>query len=177
MMKRKHLAGVAIVIGVLSIGTVGVDAYRTLLKEDQVFSHAGAGVFPTLSMPSPAVVREMEALGGNMKALSRPPASSRSQADLRLFGYTPDQNDSEGNSPMQVGQETGASWANYSVTLAFRSGTTGFCVIDGNFYKQGATLPGGARIAQVEHERVMLRHDNAMEWIPVKSNLTISDET
>ena len=177
MMKRKHLAAAAIVFGLLSIGVAGVDAYKTFLHGAQEPHSMRMGWFSKPSMPSPAVIREMEVLEMRMKDLLRPPSSRPSQADLRLFGHTPEKDAIEDAQPAEAEPVTKISWAAYVVTLAFRSGNTGFCVIDGNFYEQGATLPSGVKIARVERERVLLRHDNAMEWIPVHTQVVTPDTT
>ena len=43
-----------------------------------------------------------------------------------------------------------------------------FCVIDGSFYAEGASLPDGATIVKVETNRVLINKDDSKEWIDIR---------
>ncbi|RLB90590.1 MAG: hypothetical protein DRH10_03690 [Deltaproteobacteria bacterium] len=55
----------------------------------------------------------------------------------------------------------------FFVSLALSAKTRRFCVIGGNFYQEGAALPGGGKIVKKEPRRVLIRKDRLKCWVPV----------
>ena len=174
-MKRKYLAGAAMALGLVSMGTAGVDAVRTFRQGEDLSFGTRPGYVRVTPVPSPAVLRDIETLGPLMKGLRQPAMHNPTKPDLALFGYTPERTGAEdSHHPTEDGYHTNApSWASYSVSLAFTGATTGFCVIDGVFYQEGATLPTGAQIAKVERDRVLLHEGTLAKWLPVESDLKV----
>ena len=53
----------------------------------------------------------------------------------------------------------------HSLSFAFRGGSTGFCILDGAFYREGDVLPTGGKIVKVLPEKVMIREGNLARWV------------
>ncbi|MDY7036130.1 MAG: hypothetical protein SV375_08230 [Thermodesulfobacteriota bacterium] len=53
----------------------------------------------------------------------------------------------------------------YQLTFAFASGEHGFCIIDKNFYSQGALLPDGGQILEIESNGVLVSKEKFKKWI------------
>ena len=156
-MKRKHYAVCCMVIILISLVAVALRFPRDLDKSGRGRYAIAFRPPVTVPVPDPETVREMEQLQAIMHQLVRPPASDLSPVRLALFGYKPVE---EG-----LGRESVKGYflppeMNYTLTLAFRAGTKRFCVIDGQFYEQGATLPDGGEIQKIEQNRVLIKkHD------------------
>jgi len=117
-----------------------------------------------VTIPDPKTISEMERLEGKMDQLSHPMASNKAPVDLGLFGYRPISRaryTTAGKKPLLP------PGMHYSLTLAFSGGTKRFCVIGGQFYEEGASLPDGARIVKIRANRVLVRKQRFTSWVPV----------
>lgn len=162
-MKRKNYATIIIVIILVSVSTgaallsngLGMNhpASDSLVKpEHQVSS----------SVPESRNLKEMRRLEKIMPLLMNPSEVDSSGAQLGLFGdYT-----FGGKSIRTAGDKTDlSSNPDYSLSLSFYCNETRFCVIDGNFYAEGASLPDGGKIVLVELNRVLVKKQNLTKWI------------
>jgi hypothetical protein len=172
-MKRKHWAALAFILAVIPVGVVGFNAFKVL--QNPGYSQASA--HPTVfygEIPSSGAVQEIAQLTGRIDSLNDGLVHDKAKADLKLFGYEPQEDgDSYGTLGVTGEENAGDSLTGYTVSLAFSSQAKGFCVIDGKFYSQGAILPDGAKIVKVEAQRVLIHKFNLKRWIPVTESVGV----
>ncbi len=118
----------------------------------------------TLSVPSQDEMREIRKLEHEMPVVAYPSGSEISAVNLSLFGYQPVKERTYRRVEKRL---ILPPQMRYSVSLAFSAKTKRFCVIDGNFYQEGATLPDGGKIVKIEPRRVLIRKDRFKCWVPV----------
>ena len=149
MMKRKHWAALEFILAIIPLGVMGFNVFTVL----QSPGYTQASAYPTVlsvEMPGPDVVREIAQLTGEINTLNAGVVSDKTQIDLSLLGYEPPEDTDKSHGALgATGEDSGDSQIRYAVSLAFSGETKGFCVIDGKFYPQGATLPDGAKIVKV----------------------------
>ncbi len=163
-MKRKYYATWGLVIILASLAATSVRFY--VYQGSRPYRGTKTAFKVPMSVPVPDLqtIREMEQLEGMMDRLVQPRESDRSPVELRLFGYEPM---ARGKYPEKKNLILPPSEMNYSLTLAFRGGKSRFCVIDGRFYKEGATLKDGGKILAIEPRRVLIRKGRFQEWVTV----------
>ena len=173
-MKRKHWAALAFILAVIPFGVMGFNVFTVLQSPGYTQASAYPTVF-SMELPGPDVVREIEQLTGEINTLNVGVVSDKTQIDLSLLGYGPpeDTDKSHGSLGATGGDNPGDSQIKYAVSLAFSGEKKGFCVIDGKFYPQGATLPDGAKIVKVEAQRVLIHKFNLKRWIPVTESVGV----
>ncbi len=158
---------------VLSLGAVGLYAFTNLTNGEGVRSAFGWKASANASVPPPDVIEEMGKLDARLPSLAHPPGSDAPGVNLTLFGYEPIKKpkyNTQGKKVLLPPE------MNYSLTLAFSAGSTGFCVIDGAFYEEGSLLPDGAQVVTIEPHRVLVRHHEFKHWIPLAKKAAAGDD-
>lgn len=167
-MKRKHYGLLSVCLILLALTATVIYAIRISHKMAEEIRISRVKPFPSISVPDPVTVRRIDELEGRMVSLVYPRISDISQVDLLLFGYKPMQRTTFTKRGREVILPTKMS---YSLTLAFSSGKKRFCVIDGNFYPEGSSLPDGGKIERIEANRVLVSKHRFKEWIHVKEKI------
>ncbi len=115
-----------------------------------------------IAVPDKAVLSQMDRLERSMSMLASPPPQLRSQADLSAFGYVAVSPSATGN---DAGKVNGTLSSSHRLTLAFTGRVKRFCVIDNQFYSEGAALPDGATIVKIESRRVLIAKKSLQQWL------------
>ena len=173
-MKRKHYATIIIVIILVSVSAGAV----WLSNSIGVTHPTGPLIKPkhqvSASVPGSETIKEMKQLENIMPRLMNPSESDSSRAQLGLFGYYT----FGGGTTRTTGKKTeSSSQMDYSLSLAFWGKEKRFCVIDDNFYTEGASLPDGGRIVRVELNRVLIQKQGLSKWITLKKQTDIINKT
>ena len=162
-MKRKHH-------GILSAVLIFLTAGTSVLYFMYGPWRVNRGVHPTLGkplieMPVPGLteIKELQKLDAIMADLTFPRRADYDPVNLVLFGYRPER----GNNELKAKKEsdTPTHEKSYTLTFAFAAGKKRFCIIDGEFYSEGSTLPDGGKIVKIETVRVLIRKRNLNRWI------------
>jgi len=164
-MKRKHYGLVSVILIFLALAATVLYAIKVSHKMAAEIRISRIKPFPSISVPDPATIKEINALEESIIGLAHPRKSNISPVNLSLFGYQPMKR------PKKVakGREMLLpSRMDYSLTLAFSSDKKRFCVIDGAFYPEGSSLPDGGKIVRIEPNRVLVSKHRLKEWIPVR---------
>jgi len=161
-MRKKYLPIYAVSLFVLALALAGVYAYRVLANPIRVKRMPSMKPVSTVLVPDEKTLDEMAKLENQMGELLQPVAEKAEPVNLRLFGYEPVRkgklNHGRGG-PGLLRKNV------HLLTMAFKGMTKGFCVIDGTFYPQGASLPDGSIIRRVERNRVLLVKRKQKIWI------------
>ena len=164
-MKRKYQGIVSVILIVLAVAAGVLYAVRASQQRADEIRISSIKPFPSISVPDPVTINKIEAMKERMVELVQLTTSRVQPVNLGFLGYEPTDvteeviEEREKFSPASMG---------YSLSLTFSSGTRRFCVIDGNFYAEGATLPDGATIVKVESNRVLINRDDGKEWIDLR---------
>lgn len=161
-MKRKHFPLIS--AGLFLVSIIGAILY-TMVVGGKVTKEIRVKMvknFPTIPVPAPAAVKEMEELGNKVKGLSQPNISQGDRLNLSLFGYRRREREGSVNVYGDIGTN------HYSLTLAFASGKNRYCVIDGAFYPEGGKLPDGGRVARIRRDKVLIVKRGLRVWVSLK---------
>jgi hypothetical protein len=166
MKNKYHGLANLIIFGTAIILIICYGLYHSSLIKGSIPISSPAGV-PSVVVPEPATLAYLTFLNGRMDSLTRLNAS-QTPVDLRLFNFDPATTSSpslpETDTPIQtpLKQETAFS---YQVTLTFSSPTGSICMIDGQLYKENATLPDGGQILAIEQDRVLISKNDQTSWV------------
>ncbi|MBW2109108.1 MAG: hypothetical protein JRI36_10655 [Deltaproteobacteria bacterium] len=165
-MKTKHYGLIAFAFMILCTAVVVTDAleHAPVAGRDALRPNRVSPLGPEFRVPNPAAIQQMKRLTTLLPILARPQGDI-SAVDLGLFGYGPDRKN--GGKSRALSQCPGLD---HTVSFAFFGGDKAFCVIDNTFYKQGALLPNGARVAAVGPRGVLVQKDGSERWLPVTKN-------
>ncbi len=166
-MKLKHLITLATSCGILVV-LAGLGWTWVVFKEEVPRKRPSqmAALNRLEHIPGPEVIRRMVELEDFMKGLHSASMGKNLLVDLSAFGDERVQGgaglaEAAGRGRLLIEEFP------YRVSFAFSAGTTGFCVINGTFYKKGAKTEGGLRILDVKADSVLLEKNGAKHWVPV----------
>ncbi len=163
-MKRKYHSAIGLFW--LVAAAIGAILYPALSSRKVVIRHELPLIRPVgdIRVPAPDVLARIDSLDRELPVLVSGPRRRSDAVDLSMLGYRPMTAGShaagQANEPVQV---------KHKVTMAFYSPTRRFCVIDGQLYPEGASLPEGGRITRIESKRVLLVRGKYRQWIDVVS--------
>ncbi len=165
-MKRKHHGLVAACLLLTTLLATAVYALHTVKDAGNKVHINSMKPIPDIIIPNQVEIREMGGLEKRLNTLVVPSSSDSKTANLMLFGYQPVINNKTG--PIYTGRKSAATVKrDYLVTFAFCSENNRFCIINGALYPEGATLPGGEKIAKIEPKRVLINKHRLGMWIPL----------
>ena len=120
---------------------------------------------PDIQVPDTAALEEMARLGKRLNRLAYPHKTGAQAVYLQLFGYTP------AATGLQAGQGSGQiqvtppAQFDYVLSFALAAGPRQLCMLDGQLYARGATLPDGGQITAIEPDRVLIEKPPLQRWI------------
>ena len=164
-MKRKHYGLLSVALILLALSVTVLYAIQVSHRMAEEIRISKIKPFPSISVPDPDIIKEIEGLEEMMIGLAQPRSSNISPVNLSLFGYQPMERPRKAAKGREIILPT---HMDYSLTLAFSSGKKRFCVIDGAFYPEGSSLPDGGKIVRIEPNRVLVSKHRLKEWIPVR---------
>lgn len=163
-MKVKHFYIVCFVaVLVVLCGSVILVAYSVFESPQSMWQGVS---FKGISAAFPAhdLLEDINRLEPLMEALAQPRPRERRGVRLDAFGYREVRPFGFSLERSRLRLKRGFS---HSVTFAFCGARKRFCVVDGSFYPEGASLPNGGRILHVTPERILIEEGNIRKWIPV----------
>jgi hypothetical protein len=163
-MKRKHNGLIAIIImGAVLLPTAIYAVYSSQIAGGMDTARLRA--FPSdFTVPDTGVMKRLSILENEMVDIANPKTpKSTLDRDIRFWRYS-SQNYHRYTANGQEQEEIDSKTA-HALTFAFTSGEKKFCIIDGSFYTQGAELPGGGKIVQIESGRVRVKKGKSAQWI------------
>lgn len=119
-----------------------------------------------ISAPDKAVLAQMDRLERTLSMLASPPPQFHHQADLSAFGY---REVLPSNRMPSFDTNGTVAFSKHQLTLAFKGRAKSFCIIDNQFYPEGAELPDGATIIRIESQRVLIAKKNIQHWLMIHS--------
>ncbi|MCP4683163.1 MAG: general secretion pathway protein GspB [Desulfobacterales bacterium] len=164
-MKRKYYSIYVLLFVLITLPAIPV-MFSEGLSDHSRYRQSTARMEPLISIPAPGqgTIKEMARLERVMPQLVEPAGIDETSAQMGLFGYYP----SDGGASGTTGKQSiGSRSMDYSLSFAFWSGEKRFCVLDGEFYAEGATLPDGAEILKIRPNRVLLTKKGVLGWIPL----------
>jgi len=172
-MRRKYLSIYAVSLLFAASVAAGFYAYWILSMPIRVKASPRAKPVSMITVPDEQTMREMSRLQNEMGRLTQPVSGGREPVNLKLFGYEPVQPGQlhRAGRGVAYGQEN-----THLLTMAFRGGDKGFCVIDGTFYAQGGNLPDGSIIRRVERNRVLLVKRKRKIWVDMVKDSAAREE-
>lgn len=111
-------------------------------------------------VPSSRQIDAMQQLAAELPMLASPAARAGGAASLQLFGQRAETDLQEMTASRQVNEEIV-----HHLSLTLMAGPVRYCIIDGDFYTEGAQLPDGAVVVAIDHQRVLLVRNDTMQWI------------
>ena len=162
-MKLKQLITLSTIFGILVMMGASVWIWLAFKEEPSHRPFATeARASKALEIPAPEVIKQMAELVHFMEGLQLARPRKSLGVDLSAFGEVkPGSRREFAEAPPSV------KGFPHRVSFAFSAGNTGFCVIDGVFYKKGARTDSGVKILDVRADSVLLEKDGTSEWIPV----------
>ena len=172
-MKQKTWGLISIFFLVTAVMAAGVYAVKGPWEQSSITLKRRPSNMPGLVAPPAPLMREMSELASQLSVLSKPSGRSPSPANLTLFGYNPNALRSipKGIPQSQMARQVAFD---YALTFTFTSAIKRFCVINGTFYDEGSTVAGGGIITKIEPQRVLVKKNNKLQWIILKTD---SNET
>jgi hypothetical protein len=174
-LKPKHQSLTAAVILVISVAaglTYAVYHFRSVGHDENIGS---APLFSQVRVPTAQEMNIMGQLKPKFSDLSVPSEPTPGPVALEIFGY---------RQPVFRSNEAGdavdesSGPLTYTLTFTFSSGSRRFCIVNGNFYPQGARLPDGAQIVRIEAYQVLIRKKERQIWIPLEVPVnTVENQT
>jgi hypothetical protein len=164
-LKPKHQSFAATVILIISVATGLTYAVYHLQSLDHDENNGAAPLFLQVSVPTAQEMNIMGQLKPKFRNLTVPRESISGPVALEIFGY---------REPMFKSNETGDAAdesprpLTYTLTFTFSAGSRRFCIVNGDFYPQGARLPDGAHIERIEAHKVLIRKKERQIWIPLE---------
>ena len=168
-MKRKYNGLIAIVIiGVILLPTAIYAIYPSQIPGG-IHNARVRGFASDFSIPDAAVMKKIYSLDKEMVDIANPNASrSAVDRDIRFWRYS-DQNYHRYTATRQSQKNIDARIA-HTLTFTFASNEKKFCIIDGSFYAQGAELPDGEKIVEIETGRVQVKKGKTIQWISLSES-------
>jgi len=163
-MKRKYNGLIVIIIiGAVLLPTAIYAIYASQIPGSVDTSRLRA--FPSdFDVPDASVIKKLSSLEKEMVEIANPKASkSALDRDVRFWRYS-DQNYHRYSTDNQM-QENMDPKPTHALTFTFASNEKKFCIIDGSFYAQGAKLPDGGEIVNIETGRVRVKKEKSSQWI------------
>jgi hypothetical protein len=161
-MRKKYLPIYVAALFLTALGVMGFCAYGSLASPKRVTRISSVKPIVTPTVPDQETFAAMMKLQDQLGTLARTVPGKPEPVNLRLFGYVPVRPMDLRKGDVGPGLQSGDT---HFLTMAFRGMTKGFCVIDGTFYAQGASLPDGSLIRRVEHSRVLLVKMKRKVWL------------
>ena len=119
-----------------------------------------------VKIPTSREIKKIKILHLRISDLAYPEAQDTTPVNLELFNHLA-KNESHSFSARSGPRKPDMVAFNYDVTFAFHSDSGAYCVIDGKFYSNGSILPDGAKIIQVEHNRILIGKKGMSKWLKV----------
>lgn len=163
-MKRKHHGLISIVIIVVVLIPTAIYAVYSLHDPITAKSFHLTGTSSEYAVPNMSIMKEISKLETKMMGLANPiELESVNDQSIRFWHYS-DQHYSRYKTIDQAGEKVNFKAA-YALTFTFASGEKKFCIIDGSFYPQGADLPDGGKILEIESGKVCVKKGELTTWI------------
>lgn len=159
-MKRKY-EGILSVCALLTMMLlVGLYYYSGFWR--RVYTPSGSAQVPFVDgwMPTEAQIESIHQLSNSLQALAVPTDRNNEPSPLTLFGQHSAPTWGRGE---KTDDQEGDAVLGLSMTLL--AGPVRYCIVNGAFTAEGAQLRGGARILQVENQRVLIARGNKTEWL------------
>lgn len=115
-----------------------------------------------IAVPGKTALRRMDRLERSLPILAAPLPHMREPSDLSAFGYV-EVSPAEGKGT--AGSDGHGLAGSHRLSLAFEGQAKRFCVIDNQFYTEGALLPDGATIIRIESRRVLIAKKSIQQWL------------
>jgi hypothetical protein len=163
-MKRKYNGLVTIlIIGAVLLPTAIYAVYASEIAGRM--DSARLTVFPSdFTVPDTTEMKRISSLEKEMVDIANPKITkSIIDRDVRFWRYS-DQNYHRYTMDDQRQERIDTKTA-HALTFTFASSGKRFCIIDGSFYAQGAELPGGGKIVEIEPGRVRVKKGKSTQWI------------
>jgi hypothetical protein len=163
-MKRKYNGFIVIAImGVVLLPTAIYAIYSSQIPGS--IDTARLTAFSSdFAIPDASVMKRLSGLEKEMVDIASPQApKSVLDRDVRFWRYS-DQNYHRYAANDQM-QENIDPKPTHALTFTFASGEKKYCIIDGSFYAQGAKLPDGTKIVNIETGRVRVKKGKSSQWI------------
>jgi hypothetical protein len=106
-------------------------------------------------------IQAMQRLMSRMTALAVPKNKSQDEVSMALFGQAPVLSGSI-QPPAAAGNE-----GEYALSLTILAGAKRLCIINGSLFTQGASLPDGAVVAQIEPKKAKIISQGKIKWVPL----------
>ncbi len=166
-MKKKHLYLLCFAMTVL-IASMGMFfMVRVFLESPRVMGRRPLIHPMQVSEESLSdISAQINLLQPKLASLARPKSDRHLPVRLELLGY---HEDKESVYRQNVSGLSLSRTSTHSVSFAFVDDGKRFCVVDGSFYLEGASLPGGGRILKVRSQKVLIEERKIKRWFPVSA--------
>ena len=161
-MKRKNVPLVSVIILTLSI-IVSILYFHWSMDGAAAQVKYKKFVFPPVPVLDMEIMREVRKYNRELARLYKPYKCEEFNSSLTLFRRPRFENLRRDKNLRKL-VVTPPRWK-YQLTFAFASGEHGFCIIDKNFYSQGALLPDGGQILEIESNRVLVSKEKFKKWL------------
>ena len=168
-MKRKHHGILSVVLISLVAGAATLYFMFGSWQVNRIVSPIQGKTLPEMSVPGQTEIKELQQLDAIMTDLAFPRRADYDPVNLVLFGYRPERE--KGDLKANKENDIQSPKKTYTLTFAFASGKKRFCIIDGEFYGEGATLLDGGVIVKIETVRVLIRKQNLKHWIQMTEGI------
>jgi hypothetical protein len=163
-MKKKYTYLMSIGMMILAVGIAGLWFAYGQPNGDRRAAQHRLPPMPTINMPSPQTMAEIERFNGRLNRLATVDATEQAAPDLRLLGYRLHESYTPAT---DTGNEYRPVAIEYSLTFAFASAKKRYCMINGTFYREGDRLPDGGHILKVKANRILIEKEGFKQWVPM----------
>ncbi len=167
-MKAKYLYLMSCTVLLIGLILGATQVFWSIYKEGVLVKEPQLHDLIKVKMPPMHIVKEVEELEKILPILARPKEKKIGPARLSAFGY---RNINEVRKGKKEPKLYLARDFKHIVSFAFFGVSKSFCVIDGSYYSEGASLPGGGRILKIMPKKVLIEEGKVRKWLPVGSGV------
>ncbi|MDY6878693.1 MAG: hypothetical protein V2J25_13510 [Desulfatiglans sp.] len=173
-MKRKHFATLTLIIVLIFVLVAGFDFVRRTQEGRESRQISPLKLPASTTMPGPEDLKRMEQVAPVMARLAYPSKQDDSPVHLGPFGHhTPLRMNRQGSSDDRM---TVAPVMDYALTFTFLADKKRFCIINGRFVAEGASLLDGGTVKQIDRDRVLIEKQKVAKWVLLDTAGRISDK-
>lgn len=175
-MKRKYQGVAVLSMGVIAITAIGLYFASGMWIGSDAVANAPRRKAIHIKVPTDEQVQQMDKLYDRMGMLTVPSQRKVAGEKLSLFGY---QGRKQSVAVLREKELEGLGRREFQLSLVVVAGIQNYCIIDGSFMAEGASMDDGTKVLKIESHRVLIARNQERKWIYLRDETmsTMTGET